>query len=76
MILNDSINKLHWLPKFEQMTICPASQAVVKKHHKQIFSSSPSNYTVIWFHVVPKDYDTKDNTEHIDTLYKWRSTDS
>ncbi len=39
-----------------------------QKTQEQIFSLSPSNSTLIWFHVVPKDYDTEHNTEHIDVL--------
>lgn len=39
-----------------------------KTPQEQIFSLTPSNYTLIWFHVVPKDYNTKDYTEHIDAL--------
>lgn len=39
-----------------------------QKTQEQICSLSPSNYTLIWFHVVPQDYNTRDYTEHIDAL--------
>lgn len=45
-MVQNPITRMHWLPKTVQMTICLASQAVVKKHESR--SSARHLPTTLW----------------------------